>query len=708
MAEKRVIEIDVNTASAVKNVDLLSQSFEDVYGEIQPLSGRMGELEDQLYELANAGKQGTEEFETLSAEVGRMKKVIQQTDMTVDALAKTTSQKLGGALSFVSGGFSTFQGAMGAVGVDSQALEETILKVQSAMAITQGIDSMREGYKDVKALTGDLAKNLAKTAIGQKLVTVAQLIGATAMKVLNAVMKANPIFLIIGGITALVGAFALFSGSSEDAAESNEKLTRSLEKQRQVLDDNFDSLQKQQGRRLELLKANGASAKQIFEQEQRDTKKNAEEKRKAFLNEGESYKKLKARYKVMMAVGNEDEAAKIREQLKTSAQRYKTLGKQAKDYFGDLKHNKQMFDAEQEAEDKEKAKEAAEKQKERNEKAKQKQLEAEQKKNEELAEIARAQLEATKTQSELEIIDTEAKYNKLIALAKKHGKETKDLEAQKLEEVNAIKTKKFEDEQKVIEEANQKRIDLEDKQFKLQQELTQTAQEKEIADLVEQYEAKFELANGNAELEKQLTEKQKQDIAAINDKYRLEQKTKDDADAETKKAREKSIKDFWIDSAIQTFNLLGELSQTFAGNSEKAQRRAFNIQKAANIASTLLETYKAAQSAYASQITPGDPSSLIRGAVAAGIATASGLGRVAQIAKTQFNSSSSNAGGGGDNGAGSLPQQAQQAPQFNIVGNASANPLAQLGNAPMQAYVVSGEVTSAQSLERNRIKSATL
>jgi len=88
MAEKRVIEIDVNTASAVKNVDLLSQSFEDVYGEIQPLSGRMGELEDQLYELANAGKTGTQEFETLSAEVGRIKKVIQQTDMTVDAWQK--------------------------------------------------------------------------------------------------------------------------------------------------------------------------------------------------------------------------------------------------------------------------------------------------------------------------------------------------------------------------------------------------------------------------------------------------------------------------------------------------------------------------------------------------------------------------------------------------------------------------------------------
>ena len=706
MAEKRVIEIDVNTASAVKNVDLLSQSFEDVYGEIQPLSGRMGELEDQLYELANAGKTGTQEFETLSAEVGRMKKVIQQTDMTVDALAKTTSQKLGGALSFVSGGFSTFQGAMGAVGVDSAALEESMLKVQSAMAITQGIDSMREGFKDVKALSGDLAKSLSKTAIGQRLVTAAQAAGAVTMKVLNAVMKANPIFLIIGGITALVGAFALFTSSSEDSTKSAQEFTKALEKQRETIDNNFDSLQKSQGRRVELMKAQGRSAKDIFEQEQKDTKALAESKIRSHESEGKSYQQLKKYYKKLLDEGNEEEAEKIAEQLKTSSARYKQLGKQAKDYYTQKKQDAKLFDAQEKQEEAEKAKELAEKQKEANQKAQQKRDEAKQKKNEELAELAQAQLEATKTANELEIIEIEKKYDKLIALAKKHGKETKDFEAQKLEEVNAVKSKKFEDEQKIIEEANQKRIDLEDKQFQLQQELNQTAQEKEIADLVSQYEAKFELANGNALLEKELTEKQKQDIAAINDKYRLEQKAKDDADAQDKKNREKSIKDFWIDSSIETLNILSDLADTFAGKSEKSQRRAFNIQKAASIATTLLETYKAAQSAYASQITPGDPSSLIRGAVAAGIATAAGLGRVAKIAKTQFNSTSSD--NGGDVPASNLPQQAQTTPNFNIVGNAGANPLAQLGNAPLQAYVVSGEVTSAQSLDRNRIKSATL
>ena len=659
MAEKRVIEIDVNTASAVKNVDLLSQSFEDVYGEIQPLSGRMGELEDQLYELANAGKQGTEEFETLAAEVGRMRRVMQETDMATDALAKTTSQKLGGALSFVSGGFSTFQGAMGAVGVDSAALEETILKVQSAMAITQGIDSMREGFKDVKALSGDLAKNLAKTAIGQKLVTAAQLVGATAMKVLNAVMKANPIFLIIGGITALIGAFALFGDSSEDAAESADKFTKSLERQRGAIDDNFDSLQKAQSRRVELMKAQGASDKQIFEQEQKNTKQNAESKKDAFKKEGEAYAKLRQHYKTLMALGNEDEAAKIREQLTTSAQRYKTLGKQSKDYYTDLKHNKKVFDAQEKQEEAEKAKELAEKQKEANQKAKQKRDEAKQKAAEELAELAQAQLEATKTANELEIIEIEKKYDKLIAIAKKYNKETKDLEAKKSTEILLAQTKD---------------VDV-------------------IASFIEQEKG----------LRKQRTQEDiDNSIKALTIKSNLEQKARDDKKVldEQEAQDRKDLIALQVSTVKGGFDLLGELATTFAGKSEAAQRKAFNIQKAASIASALIDTYTAAAGVFR-DTKGGLPIRIAATAIAVG----SGLARVAQISKTQFNSS--NSGGGDTTPSTSLPQE-QTTPNFNIVGNAGANPLAQLGNAPLQAYVVSGEVTSAQSLDRNRIKSATL
>ena len=132
MAIEKTVILNVETKEATKNVDLLTQSFEDAYGEIQPLSGRMGELEDRLYELANAGKQGTNEFKVLSQEVGRMKKTIQQTDAQVDGLAMTTSQKLGGALGGVTSGFELVQGAMGAMGAESESVHK-VFKVSKIL-----------------------------------------------------------------------------------------------------------------------------------------------------------------------------------------------------------------------------------------------------------------------------------------------------------------------------------------------------------------------------------------------------------------------------------------------------------------------------------------------------------------------------------------------------------------------------------------------
>jgi len=59
---------------------------------------------------------------------------------------------------------------------------------------------------------------------------------------------------------------------------------------------------------------------------------------------------------------------------------------------------------------------------------------------------------------------------------------------------------------------------------------------------------------------------------------------------------------------------------------------------------------------------------------------------------------------------GSVSATPASAPQFNVVGTSGQNQIAQtLGNqAPIKAYVVSNDVTSAQSLDRNIVKTATL
>ena len=84
-----------------------------------------------------------------------------------------------------------------------------------------------------------------------------------------------------------------------------------------------------------------------------------------------------------------------------------------------------------------------------------------------------------------------------------------------------------------------------------------------------------------------------------------------------------------------------------------------------------------------------------------------GLISIKKIKESQFEGGaepSAGGGGGGDMGGGGAPQ----APQFNVVGNNGMNQLAQLQQKPVQAFVVSSEMTSAQALERNRINNATI
>ena len=258
-------------------------------------------------------------------------------------------------------------------------------------------------------------------------------------------------------------------------------------------------------------------------------------------------------------------------------------------------------------------------------------------------------------------------------------------------------------------EKNDERIANEDAQFKLSQELTNTAQEQEIAQLVEAYDAKYLIAADNAELELLLAQQFKIDQAAIDEKYRKEKEEKEKESAEKAKALKKEQIDAELNMAKTALSTLGEIADLFAGKDKASQKKAFNVKKAAAIATTTIETYQAAQSAYASQMTIPTPDAPIRAAIAAGIAIAQGLVRVASISKTKFQGGGGGASGGGGGGGGSVPSPSTPA-NFNIVGNSNTNQLMEgLNNQPpVQAFVVSGAVTTAQSLDRNQIKTATL
>lgn len=146
-------------------------------------------------------------------------------------------------------------------------------------------------------------------------------------------------------------------------------------------------------------------------------------------------------------------------------------------------------------------------------------------------------------------------------------------------------------------------------------------------------------------------------------------------------------------------NQIAQNDEKLRVKQEAIARKQFKVTKAFNIAMTIADTYMAAQKAYLSQMQ-FDPTSPIRAKIAAGIAVAAGLAKVAAISRTQFQttapSTPTNVGGGGSIGG-------RAEPSFNIVGRSNDNILLSAIQSqfdqPLRAYVVARDVTNQQQLD---------
>ena len=139
--------------------------------------------------------------------------------------------------------------------------------------------------------------------------------------------------------------------------------------------------------------------------------------------------------------------------------------------------------------------------------------------------------------------------------------------------------------------------------------------------------------------------------------------------------------------------------------------------KAAAIAAATISTFQSATDSYKS--LAGIPIiGPALGFAAAGAAVVSGFAQVKAITKTKVPTlagKSAPSGGGGSPSAPSLgtpPTIPSLPPDFNAVGSSGTNQLADAiggqSQQPVQAYVVSGDITSAQSLDRNIVQGATI
>jgi hypothetical protein len=567
MAETKTINLDVET-----NLGSLKSQLRQAQAAVAALSDQFGATSQQAAEAAKRAAELKDRIEDAK----------NLTDaFNPDAKFNALSSSIGGVLN----GFQAYEGAMGLIGAESEALQATLLKVQSAMALSQGIQGAMEA-KDSFIQLGAVVKNafVGMTTASKVFMSVGILALVSGIIYLATEVKA---------VTRAFEDFTDWLGFTDNAAKRNAK----------AIEDNARRVAAANERVNTSNKARAAAAAAAYDHEI-----------------------------AMAEIAGKDttklEIEKSQNQSQAARERYNT----ALEEYNKLKGQNSKFAVERRKELKE-------------------QLDIERAflRDERYArQQARAQNKADKIQAA-----EEEREEKLKEKRKQYEEATKELEEIRDKQLKPVELEKI----KVRQEGLKA----------LQGSINQEA-------LMRQQAADLEL------LQLQVKAQRARKIEEQSQSFRV-----------------KAVQD--------GLSAIASITELFGRKSEKAAKRAFQVQKAANMASALISTYQSATAAYASQFTPvPTPDSPIRGGIAAGIAVATGLANVAKIAQQKFESPSSSGGGGNVSGGGG----GVMSPNFNIVGNSGMNQLAQIQQQPIQAYVVSGEVTSAQALDRNRIKNATL
>jgi len=223
------VKITVDGSEAAKSVGSIKSQLKEATAELIAMRDKFG---DTSVEAVNAAKK-----------VANLKDSIGDAKAMTDAFNPDAKFKaFGSALQGVAGGFSALQGAQALFGSESKDLEKTLVKVQSAMALSQGLNSVleaRDSFKNLGAVVkdvgskafGSLKSAIISTGIGALVIGLGLLI-ANFDKVKKVVLDLIPGLASVGTfISNIVNSVTDFVGVTSKASRELEKFNKVTDQQ---------------------------------------------------------------------------------------------------------------------------------------------------------------------------------------------------------------------------------------------------------------------------------------------------------------------------------------------------------------------------------------------------------------------------------------------------------------------------------------------
>jgi len=265
MAENLNLNINVDTSGASSSVGSLKKQLREAQAEVTALADKFGATSK---EAIAAAKRAAE----LKDAIGDAKALTEA--FNPDAKFKALTASLSG----VAGGFGAIQGAMALFGAESDNVQKTLLKVQSAMAISQGLQAVGESIDSFKQLgaviqnstTLQKANNAATAAAAavQRLFTGAVNETAVGFKVLKGAIAATGIGLILVALGAIVSYWDDITASINGVSSAQKQLNVDAEKNLESQEKKLTSLDNQTNQ----MKLQGKSEKEILQIKLKQTK----------------------------------------------------------------------------------------------------------------------------------------------------------------------------------------------------------------------------------------------------------------------------------------------------------------------------------------------------------------------------------------------------------------------------------------------------
>lgn len=291
------VKLTADVSGAVTNVKNFKQELRLATEQVVEMNAKFGATSKEAAAAAQKAAQ--------------LKDAIGDAKSLVDAFNPDTKfRAFGATINTVVGGFTALQGVMGLIGVESEETQKALLKVQSALAISQGFSQLQEGVQTFKNLGAVIqattifkkADNVV-TAIATTLMRLfsgSTVAAAGSMRILKVAIAATGIGLLVIALVAAADALGFFSDKSEEAADSQEKLKNQIEGVNESLAAQGVFFSNEEKLEIAKAKRRGASEAEVF----------AIQEKYRHLN----YEATLAAYEKVKGL-DEVEAAKLRKQL---------------------------------------------------------------------------------------------------------------------------------------------------------------------------------------------------------------------------------------------------------------------------------------------------------------------------------------------------------------------------------------------------------